>query len=1143
MSIFKSTFSPTVQDQLKARQNAMTDRTPQNLSYLNSRNAWIRMQSSVNVDGSSDLAKAYVLQGGTLNYSLNQNKNEFSLTKKSGIGSSFSNAYSNKAYDGTKYQRGIRPMPGITDMDIKSLSAYGSLREITVNFQCWDIQQLEDLELLYMRPGYTVLIEWGWAPYLDNDGNYKSTFYDYYDILHKANTNRTTLFKELYDKSVKYNGNYDAMFGYIKNYQWSARPDGGYDCQTVVISTGEIIESLKINYLIPQKIETVDQGLLKDEFTSPGTSTEWIEKYQRNILAGMWAELYYKYTSNPTSIVKGENGKTNSAINYQANLLKITNLYLTSTNPNPDSLVGTTGNQLYITLDTALNFLNKYIIAKSGTDKNPLVELSLLSNNYEKDNPPTDLLCVAHPLQVSVDPSICLIKSPAWYEDGGTIVAPTVQAVQEDPSQGIAKSAFNDIKIGWQGGFADPTDESALLRGVRKITNVGIYNAVNIFISEDPDAKKEKYSDLNSVLNGELGTGDLDTVKLMKRHLEGKGFKVDVVEAGNLGIDVESITITPPPTTTISTAESEATIEKKAKPALSNLQILKDIPYGYFYGNERGFDEIGYIKNIYVNVDYLYLKALDSSLESSDPRQKNEINLYNYLKKIISDIQAAIGNINSFEIHVDPVSNNVARIIDVNYTEPKKASYDSLFQLEVHNLDSIVRSYSFQSQIFPNQSSAIAIGAQAKGGQLGMQNNTMIDFNRNLTDRIIPEKVDGINSPTGSVENNKPTITNGVAQIVNLFASINLKDTKTDYSTLASKAKNALHDIIAYFQTLCKSPGSNRNIIPTKFTCDIDGIGGLVIGHMFKLPPNIIPRGYRGDGAGVQMGQAITRIGHSISNGDWVTKIETLNMVLEDPVSGVAFSSLDLSDLSTITLAVVSNEIQGGGGGGGGVNITTDIKSNLDEIEKACRAQGLTNTYIIKAIKANVLKETGGVAQNENLSGYANTSNDRIRKIFGTRFASVSEADLTTLKKNTPEFAEYIYGLKSGKTGIGLGNTVQGDGYKFRGRGYIGITGKALYTKCGKALGKDFITNPDTLNTPENAAASTVWYIKESLKVLAPRSDYKLDPTNPQPQNQLEANRLITNCIGGVGLKLTRPPSSAIFSEILGKVDRYSAQV
>ena len=59
---------------------------------------------------------------------------------------------------------GLRPMPGITNMDIKSKSAYGSLREAVVNFQCWDIHQLEELELLYMRPGYTVLVEWRWSP-------------------------------------------------------------------------------------------------------------------------------------------------------------------------------------------------------------------------------------------------------------------------------------------------------------------------------------------------------------------------------------------------------------------------------------------------------------------------------------------------------------------------------------------------------------------------------------------------------------------------------------------------------------------------------------------------------------------------------------------------------------------------------------------------------------------------------------------------------------------------------------------------------------------------------------------------------------------------------------------------------------------
>ena len=67
MSIFKSTFSPTVKEQLKRRQEAMVNRTPGNLQYINSRNAWIRMSSSVNVNGSNELAKRYVLQGGTLN--------------------------------------------------------------------------------------------------------------------------------------------------------------------------------------------------------------------------------------------------------------------------------------------------------------------------------------------------------------------------------------------------------------------------------------------------------------------------------------------------------------------------------------------------------------------------------------------------------------------------------------------------------------------------------------------------------------------------------------------------------------------------------------------------------------------------------------------------------------------------------------------------------------------------------------------------------------------------------------------------------------------------------------------------------------------------------------------------------------------
>ena len=183
-----------------------------------------------------------------------------------------------------------------------------------------------------------------------------------------------------------------------------------------------------------------------------------------------------------------------------------------------------------------------------------------------------------------------------------------------------------------------------------------------------------------------------------------------------------------------------------------------------------------------------------------------------------------------------------------------------------------------------------------------MQTNTMIDFNRNLTDRIIPEKVDGTGSNL-TVNNGVPSITNGLAQIINAFSAFKKTaasaDDKPDYNGLVSESKNALRDLIVYIQSVTNSSGSNRNLIPTKFSCEMDGIGGLVIGHMFKLPKNILPKGYRGENIGSQLGNAITSIGHSVTNGDWITKIDTLNIVLDDP-GGIGFRKLDLQYLKTI---------------------------------------------------------------------------------------------------------------------------------------------------------------------------------------------------------------------------------------------------
>jgi len=967
MSIFKSTFSPTVQEQLRRRQDAMVNRTPQNIQYINSRNAWIRMSSSVNVNSSNELAKRYVLQGGTLN-----DITAASITGnlKSGVGNDFNNAYSTKGpFNKNNYQRGIRPMPGITSIDVKSKSAYGSLREVVVNFQCWDLQQLEDLEVLYMRPGYTVLVEWGWLPYLDNGGKYQSSFIDYYDIINKPATSRTVLFRELYEKSVKYNGNYDAMFGYVKNYQWSARPDGGYDCTTTVISTGEIIESLKVNYLLPTKIEKVEQGLLAKEFSSSGTKIEWINAYRKNTLAGIWAEAFYKIEEQgsqipDSSILKGK------VISLEIPYAKNT----TSTNTNS---ISNANKQSYITLEGVFDVLNKYIIARSksinGELGEPLVSMSVYYTDPDgsKNDP---LLCVAHPLQVSVDPSVCLIKSPLWYNQDGQseVIATVATGAAADLNFQTAERAFNLIEKGYKGGTFGGTDATSLKNGIKLITNQEIFAIVESLI-----ARKGTYKNLEDVLKGELKKGDVPVANEIKVDLQKIGIKVEVIptnyyDAAGKQIfttDVDFIKVIVPASLQAVDANvgiAQATIVKKATQAIDNLEFIKSLPLDFFY--DGPYSELGIIKNIYINVDFLYQQALSIGLESADNKEKNEISLYNYVKNVIRAVQTAIGSVNNFEIHVDPINNNVGRVIDINFTEPDKNIYGKLFELQLHNLSSVVRNYSLQSQIFPEQSSLIAIGSQAKGGQLGMQNNTMIDFNRNLTDRIIPEKVDSQGSEL-KIENNTTNITNGLAQIIDAFAGFKNPPTTSNneisYNDLVTNAKNALRDVIVYFQSITSSPGSNRNLIPTKFSCDMDGIGGLVIGHMFKLPRNVFPKGYRGEGYGVQLGNAVTSIGHTISNGDWVTKIDSLNIVLDNGTNTVPFSKVLLEKVIAKALNLPgANE--------------NSIPSAFDQPNAARLKQNLEDNKIA-TVKGNELNNGGEITQGIAGSAFAVLATIKVR--------------------------------------------------------------------------------------------------------------------------------------------------------------------
>ncbi len=84
--------------------------------------------------------------------------------------------------------------------------------------------------------------------------------------------------------------------------------------------------------------------------------------------------------------------------------------------------------------------------------------------------------------------------------------------------------------------------------------------------------------------------------------------------------------------------------------------------------------------------------------------------------------------------------------------------------------------------------------------------------------------------------------------------------------------------------------------------------------------------------------------------------------------------------------------------------------------------------------------------------------------------------------------ANAIYGGEFGKKN--LGNTEYGDGYNYRGRGLIQLTGKANYKKAGDSLGVDLVANPDLVATPEYAALTAGWFWSANgLNALADAKD------------------------------------------------------
>ena len=989
MSIFKESFPLLIQKQIRFRQDLVGSESNRGslIHTLSSRTPFIRMSSSVNVGGKNDLAANNILFGGD-------------ATDKKGIAEGFGTSRGTYRKSTGPYSQGFRPMPGIDNISVSHKGAYGSLREVTVNFKCWDIHQLEELELLYMRPGFTLLVEWGWTSYIKSDGLVYNIFTDqsvkgFYDIINSTTTKTISeVVAELRKKSLASEGNYDAMFGKIKNYSWTARPDGGYDCVTTIISMGEVIESLKVNNIVVglDSAKAPVSGHLISGGVVTGNAVGVSNSYGKSYIGGLFHELY------EALVISRRNGG-NLSIPYNKNVYDgslTTFSGASSFFPGIIKENNSQGNNIisediqgYITLGSLVDLLNSVIKKLKGN-----VELKV-EGHYAS----------VHPLQISVDSNICLISSPLWEKGINTKKLKDEVKKKQDEYKANEQSALKQHLLVNSKGEVDQNEINNATKILNEIFGFVIQFPADVTMSMPYDKvlnflitylvnKRSTIEETRRALNtlqyvfetkvrGEavdipghqkrvLGIPNFDKDKLAesiqselplnyKFYTYGNNYPAfkkagsfgaafssdyqsdDMIKVGDIGFDngfykalredqntnfIQTLNlmyfdrlIEDPTTLTKEKYTLEEALtprivskhkspENEAKVLFSNLSnnissednfnqaavdtnvdtsgLENKLSYlpslnRYFVKDVSG-KYVGEMKNIYININYLWKQAL-VDLGNNDRQEKNNLDLYSFMKSILRDIQACIGNVNSFEIQVDE---NVANIIDINFTgDPLKAKET---QIEIQNKRSFAKQYSLQSQIFPEQSTMISIAAQKSPDQLNEDTSTLKAYAKNLEDRIMA-KIEDNTPPIVDVNtlDKYVLISNAISQICTYF-QMGIIDPTTQSAGLPSQYKNTLKDLIQFSRNYFKPPGGFNTIIPTKLSVTLDGISGMVIGNLFTISDNALPKGYKGgDGVGRQLGYIVTNISQEVNKNGWETTLGAQTIIIEAPDTGDEF--------------------------------------------------------------------------------------------------------------------------------------------------------------------------------------------------------------------------------------------------------------
>jgi putative chitinase len=143
---------------------------------------------------------------------------------------------------------------------------------------------------------------------------------------------------------------------------------------------------------------------------------------------------------------------------------------------------------------------------------------------------------------------------------------------------------------------------------------------------------------------------------------------------------------------------------------------------------------------------------------------------------------------------------------------------------------------------------------------------------------------------------------------------------------------------------------------------------------------------------------------------------------------------------------------------------------------------GIDTPLRLSHFLAQITHETNGFAI---VSEKLNFSSQQLRTAFPSRFKD--EAETIAYDKQPERIANRVYANR-----MGNGDEASGDGWRYRGRGFIGLTGRANYRTLGETIGVDIEANPDQVFDPEvSLAIAAAYWSARKLNEVADADDIR----------------------------------------------------